>query len=60
MERLRILKPEVRFDLPGGASRILQGAEGYVATMVSGMITRREDKDTGARPGRLARTTRAA
>jgi N-acyl-D-aspartate/D-glutamate deacylase len=54
-ERLRIKTPEVRFDLPAGASRILQGAEGYVATLVKGVVTRRNDADTGARPGRLAR-----
>jgi N-acyl-D-amino-acid deacylase len=54
-ERLRICKPELRFDLPAGASRILQGAEGYVATLVAGTIARRDDADTGARPGRLVR-----
>jgi N-acyl-D-aspartate/D-glutamate deacylase len=57
MDRLRIKAPEVRFDLPGGASRILQGAEGYVATLVNGVVTRRDDADTGARPGRLAPAT---
>jgi N-acyl-D-aspartate/D-glutamate deacylase len=55
-ERLRIKAPEVRFDLPSGASRILQGAEGYVTTLVNGVVTRRNDADTGARPGRLAGT----
>ena len=55
LDRLRIKAPEVRFDLPGGASRVLQGAEGYVATLVNGVVTRRNDADTGARPGRLAR-----
>ena len=54
-ERLRILAPELRFDLPAGASRILQGAEGYVATLVGGVVTRRDDEDTGERPGRLVR-----
>jgi N-acyl-D-aspartate/D-glutamate deacylase len=54
-ERLRIKAPEVRFDLPAGASRIVQGAEGYVATLVNGVTTRKADVDTGARPGRLAR-----
>jgi N-acyl-D-aspartate/D-glutamate deacylase len=55
MDRLKIRTPEIRFDLPGGASRILQGAEGYLATLVAGTVTRRNDADTGARPGRLAR-----
>ena len=55
LDRLRILTPEVRHDLPTGASRIAQGAEGYVATLVHGVVTRDHDADTGARPGRLAR-----
>ncbi|HEV3328473.1 MAG TPA: amidohydrolase family protein [Acidimicrobiales bacterium] len=54
-ERLRILAPELRFDLPAGASRILQAAEGYEATLVGGVVTRRRDRDTGERPGRLVR-----
>jgi N-acyl-D-amino-acid deacylase len=54
-ERLRILAPELRFDLPAGASRILQGAEGYEATLVDGVVARRHDADTGRRPGRLVR-----
>jgi N-acyl-D-aspartate/D-glutamate deacylase len=53
--RLRICPPVLRHDLPGGASRILQAAEGYVATMVGGVVTRRHDADTGERPGRLVR-----
>jgi N-acyl-D-aspartate/D-glutamate deacylase len=55
LERLRIRRPELRHDLPAGASRILQPAEGYVATLVGGVVTRRGDEDTGARPGRLVR-----
>ncbi|HWA65354.1 MAG TPA: amidohydrolase family protein [Mycobacteriales bacterium] len=58
-DRLRIKAPELRYDLPAGASRILQGAEGYVATLVNGVVTRRDDVDTGARPGRLARASAA-
>ncbi len=55
MGRLRIRRPELRHDLPTGASRILQAAEGYVATLVAGEVTREHDQDTGARPGRLIR-----
>jgi N-acyl-D-aspartate/D-glutamate deacylase len=55
LERLRIRRPELRHDLPTGVSRILQGAEGYVATTVAGTVTRRDDADTGDRPGRLVR-----
>jgi N-acyl-D-aspartate/D-glutamate deacylase len=46
------------FDLPAGGNRILQGASGYAATIVSGAVTRRNDVDTGARPGRLVRGAR--
>ena len=42
-------------DLPAGGSRLLQSAHGYLVTMIGGEITRRNDKDTGARPGRLSR-----
>ena len=42
-------------DLPAGGRRILQDATGYKATIVSGVVTRRDDRDTGARPGRLVR-----
>ena len=55
LERLKIAIPEVLHDLPTGAARISQGAEGYVATLVNGVVTREHDRDTGARPGRLAR-----
>ncbi|MAT49817.1 MAG: amidohydrolase [Porticoccaceae bacterium] len=42
-------------DLPAGGQRLLRGAHGYVATFVNGHMTRRDDQDTGARPGRLIR-----
>lgn len=54
-ENLRLHHPEVAFDLPAGGSRLVQRASGYRATMVAGVITRRDDTDTGNRPGRLVR-----
>ena len=42
-------------DLPAGGARLLQGARGYLATLIGGEMTRRFDQDTGARPGRLTR-----
>jgi len=33
----------------------MQGATGYWATIINGVVTRRFDNDTGARPGRLIR-----
>lgn len=55
LDNLRIRAPELHYDLPTGASRILQPAEGYLATIVDGTVTRRHDRDTGERPGRLVR-----
>ncbi|MFM9083132.1 MAG: amidohydrolase family protein, partial [Actinomycetota bacterium] len=54
-ENLRIDFPTAVADLPAGGTRLLQSAEGYVATIVNGRITRRNGADTGERPGRLVR-----
>ncbi len=43
-------------DLPAGGARMMQGANGYLATLIAGEVTRRFDEDTGARPGRLVRS----
>ena len=43
-------------DLPAGGVRLMQGATGYIATLINGVLTRRFDKDTGMRPGRLVRS----
>jgi N-acyl-D-amino-acid deacylase len=52
---LRLRRPEMAYDLPGGARRLLQRADGYRATIVSGELVSRDGQDTGARPGRLVR-----
>lgn len=54
-ENLRINPPHEADDLPAGGRRLLQSADGYVATVVNGVITRRHGADTGQRPGRLVR-----
>jgi N-acyl-D-aspartate/D-glutamate deacylase len=56
--RLNLRTPELVHDLPAGGRRLVQTAEGYVATVVAGQVTRREGVDTGARPGRLVRGRR--
>jgi len=56
-ERLTLEPPRPVDDLPAGGRRVLQDASGYVATIVSGVVTRRDDTDTGARPGRLVGRT---
>lgn len=58
MEALRLHTPKMAYDLPAGGNRLVQGASGYVATVVSGAVTRRDGVDTGARPGRLVRGAR--
>ncbi len=55
-ENLRLREPRLVADLPAGGTRLLQAAEGYVATVVAGQITRENDAFTGARPGRLVRS----
>ena len=57
VDNLRIHPPRPCDDLPAGGRRILQDATGYVATIVNGVVTRRSDIDTGARPGRLVRAS---
>ncbi len=55
LENLQLREPRLVADLPAGGTRLLQSAEGYVATIVSGQVTRENDEFTGARPGRLVR-----
>ena len=54
-ERLKLGKPWLAFDLPAGGKRLLQKAEGYVATIKHGAVTFREGAWTGATPGGLIR-----
>jgi N-acyl-D-aspartate/D-glutamate deacylase len=52
---LTLHAPRAVADLPAGGTRVLQDATGYRATIVQGVVTRRDGVDTGARPGRLVR-----
>jgi N-acyl-D-amino-acid deacylase len=52
---LRLLPPRLVADLPAGGRRLLQAAEGYRATIVSGRVIARDGALTSERPGRLAR-----
>ena len=58
--RLQLRAPRMHYDLPAGGKRLVQTADGYVATVLSGAITYREGEATGALPGRLVRGSRAA
>jgi len=54
-ERLKLRAPVMVNDLPAGGRRLMQHAEGYRATLVSGVVVARDGALTGARPGRLVR-----
>jgi N-acyl-D-aspartate/D-glutamate deacylase len=47
--------PRIVHDLPAGARRIEQLADGFAATLVGGRVTFRSGEETGERPGRLLR-----
>lgn len=55
-DNLELTELSLQHDLPAGGGRLMQGASGYDATIINGVVTRRFDKDTGARPGRLVRS----
>jgi N-acyl-D-amino-acid deacylase len=59
-DNLKLQPPQWVNDLPGGASRMIQGVDGYDLTMVAGVATREAGADTGARPGRLMRSGKAS
>jgi N-acyl-D-amino-acid deacylase len=58
LEHLTLHSPRHVDDLPAGGRRLLQDASGYRATIVSGVMTRENDRDTGKRPGVLVRGAR--
>ena len=60
LKNMKLHKPEVHYDLPAGGRRLMQYADGYVATIVSGEIIYRNGEATGARPGRLVRGSQLA
>lgn len=59
MDRLHLYAPQVTRDLPAAGRRLSQKADGYEAIIVSGEVTYRNGRATGALPGRLVRRARA-
>ena len=55
LDGLALHEPEMVFDLPAGGRRLIQKADGYVATFVRGTQTFANGVVTGERPGRLVR-----
>jgi N-acyl-D-aspartate/D-glutamate deacylase len=59
-DHLTVRRPEMRYDLPAGGKRLVQTAEGYVATVVAGEVTYENGEASGPLPGRLIRGPQAA
>jgi N-acyl-D-amino-acid deacylase len=55
MAAIKLGKPWLAFDLPAGGKRLLQKADGYVATIKSGVVTFRDGVMQGPTPGGLIR-----
>ena len=58
--RVRPAMPSVESDLPGGARRLVQKAEGIAAVVVNGQVTLEQGRATGAVSGKLLRGPGAA
>ena len=59
LDRLQLYAPSVTRDLPAHGRRLSQKSDGYEATIVSGVVTYRNGRATGALPGRLVRGAKA-
>jgi N-acyl-D-amino-acid deacylase len=57
---VKLHRPVVAHDLPGGGRRLDQTADGYVATVVSGEVIAENGVPTSARPGKLIRGRQSA
>ena len=55
-DALRLRRPEMAYDFPAGGKRLVQRADGYRATVVSGEVTYLDGEATGALPGRIVRS----
>jgi len=58
LDKLRLLHPVMKRDLPAGGQRLMQWADGYVATLVNGTAVAEQGRLTGETPGRLVRLGR--
>jgi N-acyl-D-amino-acid deacylase len=55
LDKIKLGKPWLAFDLPAGGKRLLQKADGYAYTIKSGQVTFRDGKYLGVHPGQLIR-----
>ena len=54
-EKISPQMPTVEYDLPSGAQRLKQMADGIAATIINGQVVLRNNQHTGALPGQLLR-----
>lgn len=59
-KRLALRPPKVEYDLPAKGRRLVQESEGYLATIVNGVVTYRDGRATGSLPGGLVRGAQPA
>lgn len=55
LDGLRLERPYLAHDLPAGGTRLMQRADGFRMTILSGRITYRDGLPTDSLPGRLVR-----
>ncbi|MBP6379104.1 MAG: D-aminoacylase [Sphingorhabdus sp.] len=55
LDKIKLGKPWLAFDLPAGGKRLLQKADGYVCTIKSGQVTFKNGECLGVYPGGLIR-----
>ncbi len=55
LDALKLHAPQMVFDLPAGGRRLIQRAEGYKFTILSGEVTFQDGVPTEAMPGKLIR-----
>ncbi len=55
LSRLSLRRPVMQRDLPAGGRRLVQRADGYLATLVAGTLIAEHGELTGTRPGQLVR-----
>ena len=56
VDRLAELQPMIVSDMPLDGQRLMQGADGYDATVCNGVVVSTNDQFTGDRGGRVLRS----
>mgnify|MGYP000309540801 FL=1 len=59
-DRLQVGMPNIIYDLPAGGRRMMQTADGYIATLVSGEVIAENGCMTDRLPGKLIRGSQVA